>query len=299
MFFKYKNNEGTKHMDFNKQKTMWRNEKATNVASQLKGELWHYTDVNALNGILNDKEIWFGNASNMNDKNELSEFINDLKKEVFLGINEKGKNSVAEEVFKRIQEKLKSSYPYIFCVSQACDDAAQWERYADDGRGYAIVFNTEILSKVCYNNDFTIDQEFYDCSTKRHELKDILVNYILTGNWGEFENMDGYMSNLVSCAKIHKHKSFSAEQEVRISPYYVEEDDLNLTYKLLGFIKRVYVVDLNKLCKKANVQFDDLITAIVIGPKSGQNIEDLKWYLNKIGLPKLIDKIRISDCPLR
>lgn len=44
---------------------------------------------------------------------------------------------------------------------------------------------------------------------------------------------------------------------------------------------------------------EDLIKAIVIGPNSKQNIEDLKWYLNKINLPRLADKVRKSDCPFR
>ena len=52
-------------------------------------------------------------------------------------------------MFFKNSKKFKTLYPYILCVSQACDDAAQRERYANDGRGYVIVFNTETLSKVC------------------------------------------------------------------------------------------------------------------------------------------------------
>ena len=49
--------------------------------------LWHYTDINALCGIIGKKEIWFGSAEHMNDREELIGFINDLEKEVYACID--------------------------------------------------------------------------------------------------------------------------------------------------------------------------------------------------------------------
>lgn len=283
-------------MTINEYRDRHRNVNALKTAERYGERLWHYTDVIALNGILNNKEIWFGSAANMNDKEELKGFIKELKKEVFSAIEGHNKESKSEEVFKKIQEELEKGYPYIFCVSQASDDAAQWERYANGGQGYAIVFNTEALYKITYDG-FTLDKEFYVCSAKEHKLKDILVKYILTDEWEEFSDLDGYIGNLLLCANIHKHKSFSAEKEVRISPLCVEENDEKLQYKLLKSIRRVYVANLKELCEKERTSFEDLIAAIVIGPKSEQNIEDLKWYLKKIGHPQLINKIEKSECP--
>ena len=84
-----------------------------------------------------------------------------------------------------------------------------------------------------------------------------------------------------------------------MSPYFVKEDDAHVTYKILNTIRRVYVVDLDELCQKENIDMEDLISSIVIGPKSEQNIEDLKWYLRKIGLSKLAEKTQRSNCPLQ
>lgn len=275
-----------------------RNERAMKAVEKYGNELWHYTDFNALNGILNEKKIWFGSTASMNDKDELSGFIKDLKSAVLLEID-KENVSKAERIFEKIQKRLLVEYPYIFCVSRAHNDAAQWDRYAYGGTGVAIVFDTELLYKLIFYNRFIMNEEYYGYNAKQHKMKTLLVDYIQDNKMEEFSDIDGLIDNLLLCAMIHKHESFSAEQEVRLSPYFIKNDDSHLEYRVTETIRRIYVVDLNELCQKENMVLDDLIKAIVIGPKSKQNIEDLKWYLNKINLPGLAGKVRKSDCPLR
>lgn len=275
-----------------------REERAHKAVEKYGKTLWHYTDINALNGIINAKEIWFGSTANMNDKEELNGFIGDLKREVFACI---GYENIpqAEFVFEQIKKRVLIEYPFAFCVSKACDDVAQWERYAQDGQGVAVVFNTELLYKLIFYNYFIMDEEYYGYNAKQHEMKKILVDYILKDKMGAFPDLDGLIDNLILCAMIHKHKSFMAEQEVRISPYFVKENDSHLQYKVLNTIKRVYIMDLGKLCEKEKISLEDLIDSIVLGPKSQQNIVDLRWYCKQIGLPKLADKISKSNCPLK
>ena len=275
-----------------------RNERAMKAVEKYGNELWHYTDFNALNGILNEKKIWFGSTASMNDKDELSGFIKDLKSAVLLEIDKENVLK-AERMFEKIQKRLLVEYPYIFCVSRAYNDAAQWDRYAYGGTGVAIVFDTELLYKLIFYNRFIMNEEYYGYNAKQHKMKTLLVDYIQDNKMEEFSDIDGLIDNLLLCAMIHKHESFSAEQEVRLSPYFIKNDDSHLEYRVTETIRRIYVVDLNELCQKENMVLDDLIKAIVIGPKSKQNIEDLKWYLNKINLPGLAGKVRKSDCPLR
>lgn len=275
-----------------------REERARKAVEKYGKTLWHYTDINALNGIIGTKEIWFGSTANMNDKAELNGFISDLKREVFSQIRQED-ISKAESVFAQIDKRLMREYPFIFCVSKARNDAAQWERYAHDGQGVALVFNTELLYKlICYNH-LIMNEEYYGYNAKQHKMKKLIVDYILEDKMDAFSDIDGLIDNLLMCAMIHKHESFAAEQEVRIAPYFVQEDDPHLQCKILNTIKRVYVMNLKELCEKENIAFEDLIDSIVIGPKSQQNMEDLKWYCRKIGLTKLAEKIRWSDCPLR
>ena len=275
-----------------------REERACRAIEKYGKTLWHYTDIGALNGIINTREIWLGSAANMNDKEELNGFISDLESEVYKQIGQVNIKE-SESVFEKIKRRLTAEYPFIFCVSRAYDDAAQWERYAQRGQGVAIVFNTEILYKLIFYNHFIISEEYYGYNAKQHEMKNLLVDYILEGKMNAFSDLNGLIDNLLLCAMIHKHKSFSAEREVRISPYFVKENDSHLQYKVFNTIRRVYIMNLDELCKKEEIVFEDLISSIVLGPKSQQNIEDLKWYFKQVGLPKLSDKISRSNCPLR
>lgn len=275
-----------------------RDARAHRAVEKYGNTLWHYTDVVGLNGMLNIKEIWFGSAANMNDSEELNGFIWNLEREVLKEVTVE-KIPKAKSVFENIKNRLKLEYPFIFCVSRARNDAAQWERYANNGQGVAIVFNTELLYKLIFYNHFIMDEEYYGYNAKQHKMKSLLVDYIQNEKMEEFSDLNGLIDNLLLCAMIHKHESFVAEQEVRISPYFVKENDPHLQYKVLNTIKRVYVMNLGKLCEKEKIDIEDLVDSIVLGPKSQQNIEDLKWYFIQIGLSKLANKTSKSDCPLR
>lgn len=79
--------------------------------------LWHYTDINALCGIIGKREIWFGSSEYMNDREELIGFINDLEKEVYACIDSANKGK-ANEVFSQIKNRMQKEYPYIFAFQK-------------------------------------------------------------------------------------------------------------------------------------------------------------------------------------
>ena len=69
--------------------------------------------------------------------------------------------------------------------------------------------------------------------------------------------------------------------------------------KFFSLLLTIHVLDLDDLCKKEDIDLESIIDAIVIGSRSEQNEEDLKWYCKKIGLLGLTDKIYKSNCLLR
>lgn len=115
----------------------------------------------------------------------------------------------------------------------------------------------------------------------------------------DFSNLNGLIDNLLLCAMIHKHESFSTEQEIRISPLFVNENDKHLQCKVLNTIRQVYILNLAELCEKEGIDFEDLFDSIVIGPTSKQTVRDLQFYCKNNGLLKLANKVKKSDCPLR
>lgn len=134
----------------------------------------------------------------------------------------------------------------MFCLSQALDDAAQWDRYADHGRGVAIEFNTEALHNLLYYHGMIIGEQYYTQETRDHELYKLLSSYISTGILEGFSNLDGFIDNLALCALIHKHPTFTAEKEIRIAPYFVTDNDSHIEYKTFNIIKEFYILDLQK-----------------------------------------------------
>lgn len=224
-------------------------------------------------------------------------FINDFEKSVREQILQEHIEK-AEDVFRQIRKRLPQSYPYIFCLSKAGEGAAQWERYANGGQGVAIVFRTEALKKLFFYN-FIMNQEFYEYKAKSHELCRLLVDYLQKDSIAEFSGLKGLIDNLFLCALLHKHPSFSPEQEVRISPPFVEDTDPHVQYKLQDTIRKVYVLNLIELCEQEGIIFEDLIESIVIGPKSKQSVSALQGYCRHLGLSELSERIRKSDCPLR
>lgn len=275
-----------------------RSEKAYKFVDKHGTTLWHYTDFNAIDGILNKKELWLSSTANVNDSKELIGFINNLKQSVLNCVSDDYEDKVYD-IFNEINKHSIQENSFVFCTSKARNDAAQWERYADKGEGVAIAFDTENLFKLFFYNDFIMNEEYYTIDTKQHQICKLLVQYIQTNEIEGFSNLDGLIDNMILCAMLHKHESFSSEQEIRIAPFFVKEGDSHIQFKIGKVIKRVYVLDLEELCRKENMSVEDLIDYIVIAPKSQQNIEDLKYYCRNIGLNKLADKIIKSDCPLR
>lgn len=276
--------------------------KSTDMFVQNIGKsLWHYTSFPALDGILNKKEIWFGSATNVNDSTEVIGFIDNLKQNIKNSITQNNIKPTCDvdKIFKEIYDRTSQKHLFMFCLSQALDDAAQWDRYADHGRGVAIEFNTEALHNLLYYHGMIIGEQYYTQETRDHELYKLLSSYISTGILEGFSNLDGFIDNLVLCAFIHKHPTFTAEKEIRIAPYFVNDNDSHIGYQTFNIIKEVYVLKLNEVLEKENMHMEDIISSIIIGPRSLQSKRDLENYCRHLGYDKLAQNIKISDCPLR
>lgn len=288
-------------MAYNLVEIQKRQESTDKFVQKVGKTLWHYTSFPALNGILSKKEIWFGSATNVNDSTEVIGFIDNLKQNIKNSITQNNIKPTCDvdKIFKEIYDRTSQKHLFMFCLSQALDDAAQWDRYADYGRGVAIEFNTEALHNLLYYHGMIIGEQYYTQETRDHELYKLLSSYISTGILEGFSNLDGFIDNLVLCAFIHKHPTFTAEKEIRIAPYFVNDNDSHIGYQTFNIIKEVYVLKLNEVLEKENMHMEDIISSIIIGPRSLQSKRDLENYCRHLGYDKLAQNIKISDCPLR
>ena len=266
--------------------------------------IYHYTSIPVLYNILKNKEFWLGSTATMNDSKEVKYFIelirDELRKEIYTKISSDKLNQF-DAFFDNVIKRIDKEYPYAMCFSKLKDDAAQWERYADGGKGVCIVLNTRKFMRIFYETHILFNNVYYDFDVKKHSHYRVLYDYFTTGQLRDFSDEKGQVDNAIACGYVHKHRSFTSEQEIRMVnlwnhiPKYAKVK----TECISGIIKRVMKIDVEKRCVEAGVSFEDIFEGIIIGPKSRQDIFSLKSYIEECGYIDLKDKVSKSDCPLR
>ncbi|WP_428673817.1 DUF2971 domain-containing protein [Reyranella sp.] len=113
-------------------------EKRTRVSSPLH----HYTDMAGLVGIIGSAKLWFTGIFHMNDPSELHHG-SDLAREHLFDIMQDEPSPQTSEfcavLLKYLDGTFGSAFSFfVTSFSQTPDDLAQWQTYADDGRGVAI-----------------------------------------------------------------------------------------------------------------------------------------------------------------
>lgn len=262
--------------------------------------IYHYTSMASLIGILRNKELWLNNTATMNDKSEIVHFISKMQKAVLEDINSE-KIDDCNLFFTKLFDRLKHEYPFAICFSTFSDNAAQWERYADNARGVCIKFNTSTFMNLFFYSGAIFNKVFYEDNVRLHEHYDILKEYFNTGILKKLENETNEMDNLLAVSYMYKHESFSTESEIRLSTLWRREiAESEFSFEMInGRIKKILKISLEKLCNEESIDFEDLIDGIVVAPRSDQNELELMEYLDSLGYKKLSSRVSKSQCPLR
>ena len=126
-----------------------------NLKSQKPPQIiYHYTDDVGLRGILESGRLWLTDVSNLNDPSELnhglSQAIIVLNSMVAAGPPESKMFAKQLADFAAQKGIQGSAHFFVSSFSSCGDDLGQWRAYADDGRGYALGFDTMALE-----NEFT------------------------------------------------------------------------------------------------------------------------------------------------
>lgn len=267
--------------------------------NQMGDSIYHYSSLTVLGSILNNKELWLSDTSQMNDFEEEMYLINDM--------NEKLKEDLSKEYhikcdyfFDHVRNRLIHEYPYAMCFSCLEDDVSMWERYAYGVDGIRIAFNTEKMVALFCNGKTDLSKVQYGVDMRNHGLFKIVKEYLEKDKLVTFEKPRHLIDNILSCATIHKNRGFESESECRITTFWgnflLGKPEF---VKSGGVIKRVIKINMDKLCAEKNINFEDLFSNILIGPKSEQNLEILKSYIKGLGYDALAKRVYRSKCPLR
>lgn len=256
-------------------------------------ELYHYTTFQALDGILDNKEIWLGNLRYMNDRSELTH-LSDLIEQALIEEIPENTDKI-KDLFLVQKRRFDNKTAYAFSLSTSVDDASQWDRYANGGRGVCIKFNENKLRK-CLEGIASLQEVFYGKDAHEHQAKELLKEYFLNDNLsGQFMKVDELFENVWYAAIAHKHSSFSGESEIRICAWPFLK---NISIETMKYItsdkglREYYPIKLGS-------DIDNYIEQIWLGPKSGVDENLFFRYLQKKqwGAEKIL--IVKSQCPLR
>ncbi|MBD5459974.1 MAG: DUF2971 domain-containing protein [Lachnospiraceae bacterium] len=277
------------------------------MANEYENEiLYHYTDFQALDGILRCAQLRVNNTLNMNDAAEMSHFMSRLCSAVTRKLEGEGREERAKQIRNLFREELKKEFyysAYAACFSLRRDDAAQWERYANRGRGVCIAFRRGFLQKMV-DGELTLQSVFYLNDMAEHSLVEVFYRLADEGRdlSGDNPEVKEAMNEAWSCSAAFKHPSFSSEEEVRlvVSPFTKGYFDVKPCYHVSQErIKKYYPLDLKSMCCRIGIGLEELISEIIIGPESTQSKSILQDYLQDNSMCDLAEKVSLSDCPLR
>ncbi len=272
------------------------------------GFLYHYTDFHALDGILRMAQLRLNNILNMNDAAEMRLFMGGLCAAIIKRLGTDGMEGRAEEVKGLFRDELKKEFfysAYAACFSLYRDDAAQWERYGNRGRGVCIAFEGELLKKMAEQEDVvSLQTVFYQDDMTEHKLVETFCAIIKDTDslTDDMKRVRSALNDAWICSAAFKHPSFASEREVRLvaSPFEKGYFDVKPCYHVSAErIKKYYPLDLHMMCEHARCDLQDLICEIIIGPESTQSQPILQDYLEDNGLKRIAKKVYLSDCPLR
>ena len=264
--------------------------------------LYHYTDFQALDGILRCAQLRVNNVLRMNDSAEMKHFMNRLCAAAVDRLEGEGSGEQARRLQALFREELKKEYSaFAACFSFHRDDAAQWERYGNRGRGVCIAFRREHLEKIAVGA-LSLQMVFYQNDMAGHPMVEVFYNLLKRGADLAGEEVQRAMNDAWACSVSFKHPSFRSEYEMRLVVSPFEKEDLNVQpcyHVSKERIKKYYPLDLKAMCQRIGIGLEDLVTELIIGPDSTQSVAIFQDYLRDHGLNRLAERVSLSDCPLR
>jgi hypothetical protein len=111
--------------------------------------IFHYTNDSGLKGILEGGNLWLTNITNLNDPTELKYGFSHAIK--FMNERAESGHEVTRNFARRFEEFMggghveKIAHHFVCCFSSEGDDLGQWRSYSDNGRGFALGFETKLL----------------------------------------------------------------------------------------------------------------------------------------------------------
>lgn len=259
--------------------------------------IFHYTKYEKFESIIKSRTFRLSNHLKSNDKTEGILLINAVKCAVCQKIGtELFHSKKLNKKFDEAIHKLFDNPAYILSLTSKKDDQCLWDKYTDGGDGICFCINTEKLYRKIFRESLPYDiyeMNYVDYRKEppTHRIIDLIVSWCLDDILlDSFESIDSIFENLCACAVDYKDKdTWAYENEVRVTCFdvfkstQIKYDNNNREYVELSFN------DENE------INFDSLISEIIIGPKCKHTKEEVEHFLIQNGRKELSNALTISN----
>jgi len=200
--------------------------------------LYHYTDDAGLKGILESGTLRLTDVSNLNDPSELnhgfSHAVEIINRRAAAGPLE---SKIFAQQFERflIDGGIDTvAHYFVGCFSAAGDELGQWRAYADNGRGFALAFDTVLLedafvkasgSPTADGSTFRVVYDGATAAWMHTQIIDAMFHLISLPGARRLKSktLHGYMDKLLTLTWVHclrtalffKHEAYKNEVEYR------------------------------------------------------------------------------------
>jgi hypothetical protein len=274
-----------------------------------QNELFHYTSLEGLIGILDSNEIWATHIEYLNDSSELRYALELARNELKIRLRHATEDKLKDKIECLLDELDSHSIGNISisCLTEERDLLSQWRAYGGKGAGFSIGFNVSHLMKLAITNQYQLVKVEYDLDKQKQIISrlidDCLDDNFNTSKFGPVntrESEDGtpitmiyvqmvggnFIENLYTVAPCLKDASFGEEREWRIISR-IPHKDANFR------INKAMLVPYNKILLGNKIEY---LKSITVGPNHHENL--MIESVRKLMLKYAFDKNAVLDYSL-
>jgi hypothetical protein len=252
-------------------------DKMTTTTSPLPTQLYHYTSIRGVEGILTRKAVWASLLHFMNDSREWLYALDLVKASLHKKIIIRDDSHWVAFLADLIESlgRIEGLNICVFSLTAMPNQLSQWRAYCPPEGGYNLTFEPSLLAQHLDRHHFELRQCVYDWKEQEREI-DRVVNKVLTavGPLGDESQIESaretallqFVGELSAVAPILKHPDFREEQEWRAFSL-VPSNDPRMEYHIKGSVTIPHcVLDLQ------TVMLSFPISQVTVGPNAYQNL---------------------------
>jgi hypothetical protein len=278
-------------------------------------ELFHYSTLNGIQSILEERSLWFGHATSFNDPLEIKygqEILREELTKMMESENDFELRSFLNGILINISAfDLFIHHPFVACFCESGELLSQWRAYADQGGGYALGFRFSSKTLISpspgdlsYTAPPVLRKVIYDENRQRNLVCEYLKSIIETSREALKEKRHEAQASIMAMQAVNllldmmltfKHRAFDEEKEWRLiratrRDFQPENLQFRRSNNNLVPYRATYLFD--KLEKQSDgIQYVFPLSSIVFGPS-------LDAIRTKVSLELLHQKSMTYDHPI-